>query len=1083
MFSIDKDPTVLAVFPKQETEVNEYSNITIMFSRPMVALSTLSENADITPPVDITPVTTGRWKWITTRTLEFIPVKRLMRTSHYTVTVKEGLHSTDGVAVPVFTHAFTTRTLSYYSPNTTLTTLTHNQPIRIYFNQPIDLEKTRPMITLRGTSPLSLPFVASYGTRVVFDQKSEKTQTLTDQSILEIYPDADTHGRKYLWDFGATYAVSLSGAVPLEGDIALSSAMGVSIRIEEIISGVTAKSPRSNLVTPEIFDPTGTLTFAISEPIDLHASTITGKGITTIAYGEKCKEPAPGTEIVLDAASCEKENDQKNIVLSFDPGQFTLGETSSVILSKLVNTEGITLTTLPLTKQFTTYPKFAIVATTPKSDAVNAPLENLQICSTNPITEPPEKEFYTKVRSNMMIGKWDWGGSYLINGVNQSSPPICPNGTFLTTIRYGLVPKFAYELTLDLDDHFGQHAQKILHFTTKDADPLAKGFVHMQPTVLMTPPERTTLTYGLDFMNEVDMTICKVSPETMLKYRVMTPEITDSPNSLECIETRKKHLTLPQSYATRKYFQVDIHDHFPETLGNYVVVFSNPDYRQVSERWDGNKRIFTSGKQLFEKTYVTVTRLAVGSKEVERVEENPDAIPKSFMNNKWPSNLYWVNDFKTLAPSVGAIVTPYVVTNNVLVQQSSKKTDAEGIALTPSTSNIAGALVQNGEDSAIISNSTDALSYAGAAAPARREYIYTDRPIYRPGDTVHVKGISRIGYDAVYETDTGSTTVEIRDAKYETARTEEVHFGKNGTYEMSFTLDSKASLGYYQISTGRGGYGSFQVEEYVAPEFRVDVAADKEEYISGETAKLNIAAKYYFGVPVETGDVEYRIVAQDYYFDRYQDGYFNFGSGWYQNDNGWYGDKFITSGKLKLGKGGATALLQELSIDKLFTGDYRNRSKLVTIHVTVKNQNGQSVSSQKSFILHRGMFYAGLTMDDYFFVSGKQGVVKIKTVDTKGAPIQKDNLTLTLNRIDWKSYKRQEVDGNFYYRTEQTKTRVSKTTLATDKHGNGSYQFTAGSAGEYEFTVDGTDELGNTVSAKYELYVSEIGRASCRERV
>ncbi|OGZ05611.1 MAG: hypothetical protein A2845_04590 [Candidatus Lloydbacteria bacterium RIFCSPHIGHO2_01_FULL_49_22] len=1085
MFSVDKDPSVLAIFPKQEAEVNEYSNITIMFSRPMVALSALGENADIVPPVLITPYTEGRWKWITTRTLQFIPTKRLLRSSSYTVSVKDGFRSLDGVSVPAFAHAFTTRTLSYqYSGvnDASLLSLTHDQPVRIYFNQPIDLEKTRSLISVsRTASLLPVSFVVAYGTRSVTDEKTGKTRDLTDQSVLELFPEKDRYGRAYLWDFDETYGVALSGAVPLEGDIKLSVAFNRSVRIAPIIENVSAESPRSNLVTPELFDPTGTLVIRASEPIDLHASNIAGKGIQKLEYGQKCPEPAAGEEVSLDLRDCAKVDDQKSIRISFNADEFVLGETAVITMTKLVNMDGIVLNTESIVKTFTTFPKFTVVRTTPKTNAVNASLTAVQICSTNPLVAPIEAEFYKKIRSNMMIGLWNWDGSFLVTKDFYRSDASCPSGTFQTTIRYGLVPKFGYELTLDLDDHFGQHLSLDLRFTTADADPLAKGFAHLQPTVVMTPPDRTTLTYGLDFMNAMDMTICRVSAEMMLSYRAFPKEIEDGPSAFHCIDKKTKHLVLPESYATRKYLRVDLRDFYPDAIGNYVVIFSNPGYRKVSRDWKTDKLIL--GGQLFEKTYVTVTRLAVGSKQVERSDayyDQTNGERDAFMKGKWPTNLYWVNDFKSLTPSIGAVVTPYIADRTTMTKLTAYRTDNEGIATTPSADDVIGAVVTADGDSAVVSNKSDALSWAQNAGPARREYVYTDRPIYRPGDTVHVKGISRIGYDAKFELAQGKTKLEIRDAKYGVARTLDLSFSKNGTYESSFVIDTKAPLGYYSISSDTGGYWSFQVEEYVAPQFKVDVAPDKEEYISGDTAAITIAADYYFGVPVQNGDAEYRIVAQDYYFDRYSDGYFSFGRGWYDNENGWYGDHFIASGKLKLAKDGKGAISKELNIDKLFTGNYKEGSKVVSIYVTVKNENGQSVTKQQSFIVHRGTFYAGISMDEYFVESGKQGVAHIKTVDVKGKPVSRDALTLSLDKVEWKSYKRQEVDGNFYYRTERVKAAVSSTKLNTDESGNGSYQFTAGEAGEYELSIIGTDERGNAVTAQYPFYVSGSGAISIR---
>ena len=1100
MFTIDKDPSVLAVFPKQAAEVNEYSRITIMFSRPMVALSTLSEMADMSVPVVISPPTRGRWKWITTRTLQFIPTTRLMRSANYAVSINDGFRSEDGVAVAPFTHSFVTRSLAYRSSyyGTSVQEIAHDEPLRVYFNQPIDLEKTRARVILNSSVAQGMPFVLAYGARDAYDNASQKSETLTDKSVLEIYPQKDMHGRKFLWDFDTSMALIVNGAVPLEGDVSLNTPFNPSYHVNKVITSESARSDRSSSVTPGYFDPRGALVLTTGEPVDLSASRIDGKGVVKVVYDEKCREPAPGEEVQV-SADCAKEPNHSTILISFDPTQFALGETSKIVIKKLVNTSGVIISDSPIEESFTTYPKFAISATIPADGAKAASMTNMTICASGAIPEPDEKDFYNKVKANMMLGKWSWGGSYYVSTLPSTPDYVgCPVGTWEAHIGYGLVPLYAYKISLALDDAFEQHATKDVSFTTEDADPLAKGFTHLQNQILMTPPERTKLSYGLDFMDNVDMTICKVSGETMLDYRVNTPDITQSAASLACIDTKEKHITLPASYATRKYFQIDLHDYYSNPTGNYIVVFSNPGYRRATYSGSGKngRPTYIFGEQLYEKTYISVTRLAVGAKQAERSDYNygysgqrDGEVTGSFMNGKWPANLYWVNDAHTLAPIEGASVTAYASKNAgnrlTLVALPAKQTDAQGIATMPSADNIRGAIIQlNNADgkvteSAVISENADSLSYASGINAERREFIYTDRPIYRPLDTVHIKGISRIGYDAKYEPSAGTTTITIRDASYNTLRTQEVAISKNGTYEMDVVLDSKAPLGYYQI-TSAGGYGSFQVEEYVAPQFKVSVSGDKEEYISGDTGTWTVSADYYFGVPVSAGTVEYRLVSQDYYFDRYTDEYFNFGRGWYEREDGWYGDHYIASGKAVIGRDGKATISKELSIDKLFTGNNKNTSKLVTLRLTAKNENGQSVSSEHSFIVHRGQFYAGLAMDDYFYNKGQAGTLKVKTVDVKGVPVAKSGLSLELDRVDWKSYKRQEVDGNFYYRSEKTLTKIDAATLSTDDRGNGSYAFTAGSAGEYQFTLSGKDEQGNPVTATYGMYVSGEGNVELK---
>src|SRR5207248_3142290 len=135
-----------------------------------------------------------------------------------------------------------------------------------------------------------------------------------------------------------------------------------------------------------------------------------------------------------------------------------------------------------------------------------------------------------------------------------------------------------------------------------------------------------------------------------------------------------------------------------------------------------------------------------------------------------------------------------------------------------------------------------------------------------------------------------------------------------------FSLPVDAPLGTYRIES-LGGYYTFDVEEYVPSAFKLEVNSDKEEYIAGETFNLNVNANYYFGVPVENGQVEYSVMAQDYYFDRYTDGYFQFGSGWYYSDNPQYGDNFILREKVPLNSDGKAKISQTIDFNKFFQDD------------------------------------------------------------------------------------------------------------------------------------------------------------------
>jgi len=360
-------------------------------------------------------------------------------------------------------------------------------------------------------------------------------------------------------------------------------------------------------------------------------------------------------------------------------------------------------------------------------------------------------------------------------------------------------------------------------------------------------------------------------------------------------------------------------------------------------------------------------------------------------------------------------------------------------------------------------------------------YIYTDRPIYRPGQDVFVRGLDRVGYDGAYQTLAGQKTdVTIRNNKGEIAYKDTVSISSFGTFTTHFTLDSGAPLGTYSIQA-RGGYGTFDVEEYVGSPFKVDVASDKPEYIAGDTANISVDANYFFGVPVESGQATYAITSQDYYFDRYHDEYFNFGGGWYYDPYGRYGDHFIAQGKVTLSKDGKGSILQSLDFSKLFKPSDAAQSKIFIVNVTVKNSNGQSVSSQQSFIVHRGALYEGVSLDKTFLGKGDTFTARVKTVDTQGKPVSVAKVTMTINRVTWTYSKRQEVDGNYYYQNQKNVEPITTVDVGTDGNGDASHSFSMDREGEYQLTLTADDSRGNPITTEQNFYVYGSGEVQVQQ--
>ncbi|MDF1498431.1 MAG: Ig-like domain-containing protein [Patescibacteria group bacterium] len=163
-FLIVDDPRVLTVFPKAGSETSEDSEITVMFNRPMVPITTLDVLADFDIPIEIEPATEGKFKWVGTRTVQFVPEKRLIRSSNYTVRIKSDFVSMDGLKIDDFEHQFRTRALRYQFVDNS--SVIYNSPIRIALKN----------VTANNQR---IDFIAEYGVKNVYNKKSEKYKKTT----------------------------------------------------------------------------------------------------------------------------------------------------------------------------------------------------------------------------------------------------------------------------------------------------------------------------------------------------------------------------------------------------------------------------------------------------------------------------------------------------------------------------------------------------------------------------------------------------------------------------------------------------------------------------------------------------------------------------------------------------------------------------------------------------------------------------------------------------------------------------------------------------------------------------------------
>lgn len=139
-------------------------------------------------------------------------------------------------------------------------------------------------------------------------------------------------------------------------------------------------------------------------------------------------------------------------------------------------------------------------------------------------------------------------------------------------------------------------------------------------------------------------------------------------------------------------------------------------------------------------------------------------------------------------------------------------------------------------------------------------YIYTDRPIYRPGQTVYFKAIIRRDDDAVLSVlpEYSEVTIRIRDSRNNVVQTRQLISNQFGTVNGEFKIAEGAMLGKYAVEVVMDDESHsqiFKVQDYGKPDYEVAVAADATSYVVGDTIRVTVDSRYFFGEPVPNAGI------------------------------------------------------------------------------------------------------------------------------------------------------------------------------------------------------------------------------------
>lgn len=367
----------------------------------------------------------------------------------------------------------------------------------------------------------------------------------------------------------------------------------------------------------------------------------------------------------------------------------------------------------------------------------------------------------------------------------------------------------------------------------------------------------------------------------------------------------------------------------------------------------------------------------------------------------------------------------------------------------------------------------------------QRTLIFTDRDVYRPGDEVKVKIISRlVNEDSLIGPKTGTARLIVFDGKNRKIVDKDITLSATGSYDDSFTLPAEG-MGWHSLQIDfapRPAEGedagsdwrlvedySFQVQDYRVNTFEVTVGAE-DEYKSTDKFKIPVSAKYFMGKPLTKAEMNWTVEASTSYPSLRGFSNFEFGDNIDDED-----DSFTTAGTARLSSdGSATAAFT------LPDNSTRPAPQEVHLIAAVTDANQQTLSGSKRFVVHSSDFYLGLSLPEDAERAGEEFLFSFAAVQTNGEPLTSAvDTTVLVEKEEWSTVRVMGANGKPSYRNELRLRTISDDHIAlktgvdaaTGIPSPMAHPMIFAEAGDYQISLMAKDAEGRDVLTKKRIHV------------
>lgn len=463
-------------------------------------------------------------------------------------------------------------------------------------------------------------------------------------------------------------------------------------------------------------------------------------------------------------------------------------------------------------------------------------------------------------------------------------------------------------------------------------------------------------------------------------------------------------------------------------------------------------------------------------------------------------NLIFVTDLAQGRPVAGAAVTIRDIDNRVRWQGT---TDETGKAVSPGWAALGieppgpwdrpvqFAFVEHNGDVAFTSSAyDDGLESYRFNIPFQWQpepktvtgSVFSDRGLYRSGETVFVKAILREKIDAEWRAVTDSVRVFVDSPRGQRVLDRRFQPSDLGTFDFEWTAPPSAEQGVYTIRVafaadtaaarreswepGDVATGSFRVDAFRTATFAVTAHSAAEAYVAGDFFEGSIEGRYLFGATMAGQPVRYTLSREPGYYT--PPGYDAYRFGAYQYDGTYTHYRQLVHADTVLGAEGIVRVRHQLQTSEIGT------TATLVWSGSVTDPARQELGARREIILHPGLFYIGLKPRTTFIdlSEDRTMTVDVITVDPNGMPVSGQPVSVELIRQHWNSVREVGTDGRLRWRTERTEEVLGRSSVQTEPRQAKRLQMPVPEGGSYIIRATARDVRGNAIRSEAYFYAT-----------